>query len=251
MAREWQKLVIKNFDSASHKYDQGAFLQRLFAEKLANQCANRVIQPGLWVDLGSGTGLLANALEEKIPHQSVLRVDGSLQMLSQHPKNKPTKLYNLNCGLPHWKEAPTLIASSFALHWLTKPQERIQEWFSALAPGGWLAIALPVKGSFPEWRNAARQAKVICTAMEFPSHDSLFNAISDTNIQFQKLESFTQEAPKVTSLLKPLVEIGGQASPFPSLTISEWRKLQKSWARSNNTKALRLTWIIQIFLAQK
>ena len=251
MTTDWQKLIIKNFDAASYKYNEVANLQRIFAEKLAKQCSNRFIPPGLWVDLGSGTGLLANELEKRIPNQLVLRVDGSKKMLNQHPNIKPTKLFNLNAGLPHLKESPTLIASSFALHWLNKPEQRIQEWFSALAPGGWLAIVLPVQGSFPEWHNAATKAGVVCTAMEFPSHNSLIKVLSKTNLQFQKLETYTQEASTVPSLLKPLIQVGGQASRFPSLSITEWRKLQRSWAKSNSHDVPRLTWLIQMLLAQK
>ncbi len=251
MTKHWQKLVIENFDNASIQYNKKACLQRFFAQKLAEQCAKRFIQPGLWVDLGSGTGLLANELEKRYPMQSVVRVDGSKGMLIQHSAKKPTKLFNLNHGLPQLEQPPTLIASSFALHWLNKPEKKLQEWFSALAPGGWLAVVLPVKGSFPEWHNAAKLAKVKCTAMLFPSHNSLLNAVKATNIRYQKLERFTQEAPKVTSLLKPFIEVGAHTSSFPSLRISEWKQLQYYWSLSQKDNVPRLTWLVQILLVQK
>jgi len=251
MTTDWQKLVIKNFDEASCKYNEGANLQICFAKRLAEQCTKKFIPPGLWVDLGSGTGLLANELEKRTPNQSVLRVDGSERMLNQHPKNKSTKLFDLNSGLPHLEESPTLIASSFALHWLKQPEQKIHDWFAALAPGGWLALALPVRGSFPEWHNAATQANVKCTAMEFPSHKSLINVITKTKIRFHKLETFTEEAATVSSLLKSLKKVGGHSSPLPSLRVSEWRKIQKSWAISNHKNVPQLTWLIQMLLAQK
>ncbi len=251
MTANWQKRIIKNFDASSYKYNKEAHLQKLFSKKLAEQCTQRLILPGLWVDLGSGTGLLANELEQRNPNQSVLRVDGSKNMLTQHLNNKSTMLFDLNFGLPRWETPPTLIASSFALHWLAEPEKKLQEWFAALAPGGLLTIVLPVEGTFPEWHNAAKRANVICTAMKFPSHNSLLNAIKKPNIRFQKLETFTQEAPKVSALLKPLVEIGGQTSPYQSLSISEWRRLQQSWMLSQKSNVPKLTWLIQMLLAQK
>ena len=59
------KSVLENFDNASYKYNNGASLQKVFAKKLAKQCTKRRVNPGLWVDLGSGTGLLANELEKQ------------------------------------------------------------------------------------------------------------------------------------------------------------------------------------------
>ncbi len=251
MRTDWHKLVIKNFDAASYQYNNGAFLQKVFAQKLADQCKKRNLLPGIWIDLGSGTGLLANELEKQTCNQDVIRIDGSENMLRQHHQNKSTILFDLNFGLPKLKKSPTLIASNFALHWLDEPEQKLKEWFSAFAPGGWLAIALPIQGSFLEWHNAARQASVECTAMKFPSKDSLLNMLPQKSIQYQTLESFTQEAPKISSLLKPLVNIGAQTSKSQSLTITEWRRLEKSWITSKPTKLLQLTWLIQILLAQK
>ncbi len=251
MEKNWEGLIIPNFEKASSEYNKNALLQKFFATKLAEHCSQHIIPPGLWLDLGSGTGLLANALEGKNPHQSVLRVDASIKMLKQHAPNKLTKLFDLNLGLPLFKESPKLIASNFALHWLHKPEERLKEWFAALAPGGWLAIALPVKGSFPEWYEASNKANVNCTAMTFPSHDSLTKVINKEKIQLQLLENFTQDAPKVSALLKSLVQVGAQTSPYASLTIGEWRKVTKFWSTSQNNRFPKLTWLVQILLAQK
>lgn len=251
MDTNWTDSIISNFDEAAPQYDKVAYLQQLFANKLADQCSNRLIKHGLWIDLGSGTGLLANALEKLNPYQSVMRIDGSEKMLEQHHRNKATKLFNLNYGLPPLQEPPQLITSNFALHWLDKPAEKLNQWFSILAPEGWLAIAVPVKGSFPEWHNAATKANVKCTAMPFPSHESLINAIKNAKTKVHFLEQFTQEAPHVNSLLKPLIKVGAQTTPHASLTIGEWRRLYKSWVISKNSPSPKLTWLVQILLAQR
>ncbi|WP_269621812.1 methyltransferase [Prochlorococcus marinus] len=251
MTANWPKLILKNFDRASHSYNQGASLQIFFSDKLAKYCSKQIIEPGLWVDLGSGTGLLADAIEKNNPNQRVLRVDGSKRMLQQHSHNKSTQLFNLNDGLPKWKEPPKLLASSFTLHWLNHPEKRLKEWFAALAPGGWLALALPVKGSFPEWHNAAKRANVTCTAITFPCQNSLLKAIPKKHIKFHTVEIYYQEKPRITSLLKPLVQVGAQASPHQMLTIREWRKLEASWSLSSKRNCFKLSWSIQILLARK
>ncbi len=251
MAENLEQLIISNFDEASCTYNNHAYLQKLYAIKLTDHCAKQIIKPGLWLDLGSGTGFLADALEAKKPRQSVVRIDGSQRMLKQQDNSKQTILFNLSSGLPSFKESPTLIASNFALHWLENPKERLEEWFTALAPQGWLAIALPVEGSFPEWHDAAKKANVNCTAMSFPAHDSLIEGINRENIKLQKVEYFTQEAPKVNYLLKPLVRVGAQTTPHSALTIRQWRRIYKSWEISSENYFPKLTWLIQILLIQK
>ncbi len=251
MKKNWKKFIISNFDEASVKYNQSAHLQQTFANKLAKYCTNQFIPNGPWIDLGSGTGLLANALEKEKPNQSVLRIDGSKKMLEQHRPRQNTKVFDLNYGLPPFDLAPTLIASNFALHWLEKPEDKLKEWFSILAPKGLLAISLPVKGSFPEWYQAAFKANVKCTAMQFPSHESLRNIFQEKNIQFHQLENFIQEASTVNNLLKSLVDVGGKSTPYTSLTVGEWRKIQKSWVISPKNHLRTLTWSIFIMLVRK
>ncbi len=251
MNSNWQRLIIHNFNEASDRYLNVAELQKKIAINLAEKCSKESISSGLWLDLGSGTGLLANALEKIHSNQSVVRVDASESMLIQHPQDKVTELCDLNTGLPNLSKPPTLIASSFVLHWLKYPEERLKEWFSALAPGGWLAIACPVKGSFPEWHYAAQKAHVPCTALPLPSKELLLKKIKPTNIAFNKLDVVTQESTRVTSLLKQFSKYGAQTTPHKSLTISQWRRLQKSWPKTKPTHCAQLTWLIQVLLAQK
>jgi len=251
MKSYFKNQILKNFDEASFNYNNEALLQKIFADKLAKSCSEQSIPKGLWVDLGSGTGLLANAIETFHPNHSVIRIDGSKAMLKQHSQKQKVQLWDLNLGLPEWTKKPTLIASNFALHWLVNPQGKLKEWFSALAPGGLLAIALPVEGSFPEWYEASSKAKVKCTATYLPSSTSLINAIQNKNIQYKQLERFTQQSKNVTSLLKPLVKIGAHSTQNDSLNVGEWRKVKRNWPLAPSTNELQLTWSIQILIARK
>ena len=251
MKRAWSELILKNFGEAATTYNQEAELQRTFAWRLAEKCSRESIPEGIWVDLGAGTGLLAEALETLNPSQSVLRVDASKEMLDQHRSDRQTQLWDLNLGLPNWPNQPALIASSFALHWLNAPTSRIEEWVAALTPGGLLAIALPVKGSFKEWHFAANLTGVPCTAIELPCHKDLLKVLDPTNIRYQKLHCFTQKASGVNSLLKPIVKVGAQTSQKVNLSIGEWRRLQKAWPCSRRDKTVSLTWLIQLLLIQR
>ena len=225
-------------------------MQYSVAWRLAKICSIHKVPTGLWVDLGAGTGLLADALELLNPTQKVLRVDGSPRMLAKQMSHSPSKLWDLNIGMPALDQVPTLIASSFTLHWLENPCERMNEWFRALPPGGWLALAVPVEGSFPQWHQAAQRAEIQCTALDFPSSSSLLNNIPKNCIRYHKLHNFTQSASEVTSLLKAIRKVGAKTSKKTPLRISDWRILSKSWKRSLKSN-VSLTWSIQLVLIKR
>ena len=143
--------VLERFNRAAPTYESDALLQRAMAWRLAQLSRRCSIPRGLWADLGSGTGHLAAALEAAHPGQQVMRIDGSAAMLNNHPYGVHTLRHDLSRGLPDWREPPQLLASSFVLHWLPDPAQQLQRWVDALPQGGWLALAVPLDGSFPQW----------------------------------------------------------------------------------------------------
>ncbi len=251
MSNRLSNQIIRNFGGAAAQYNRDAQLQKNFAWHLALKCSEMKIPTGIWADLGTGTGLLADALEQLHPNQSVLRVDGSVEMLSQHQSTTQTQLWNLNLGLPKWSTRPTLIASCFALHWLNEPTNRLKEWINGLEQGGWVALALPIAGSFPEWHLASKNAGVSCSAHSFPSQSSLLQVIDSAKIRYQHIHKVTQQAKTVASLLKPFKQIGAHSSPHAPLSVRDWRKLYRAWPNSSSNKPLTLTWHIQLLIAQR
>ena len=67
MQKTWYSQVNKNFNEAALSYNESASIQKSTALKLAKICSNHSIKHGLWVDLGTGTGLLAKSLEDLYP----------------------------------------------------------------------------------------------------------------------------------------------------------------------------------------
>jgi len=251
MQKIWSSLVTKNFNEAALNYNESAVIQKSTALQLAQICSHHPIKNGLWVDLGSGTGLLAKSLEELHPNQSVIRLDNSKQMINQHSDKSIKQLWNLNNGLPKWSEKPNLLASSFVLHWLDNPQEQLRQWFNSLSSDGWIALAIPIKGSFPEWYEAAAQANLTCTALSLPSHNSLTRVVPNQSVLYNKIEIITQTAEKATSLLKPMIKVGAQSSQKEQLSISDWRHLLSYWPIFNKDKKVSLSWSIQFLLIKR
>ncbi len=251
MHRTWSSQVKENFNEAALNYNESASIQKSTALELAKICSHHSIKHGLWIDLGSGTGLLAKSLEDLHPNQYVMRLDHSKKMIDQHPEKSVKQLWDLNDGLPKWSEKPNLLASSFVLHWLDNPQKQLKQWFNSLSLDGWIALAIPVKGSFPEWYEAADKANLTCTALDLPTYDSLIRVVPKQSILYNKIEIIKQTAKKVTSLLKPMIKVGAQSSQKEQLSISDWRHLLSFWPISNQDEEVSLSWSIQFLLIKR
>ena len=229
MTDTWSKRVLDDFGRKAATYNLGVPLQRAVAERLAEHIRRAAVPHGLWVDLGSGSGLLANAIVRRHPGQSVLRVDGSATMLSRHGPTATTRLLDLNRALPKSTPAATLLCSSFVLHWLEAPAETLQQWFQQLDCGGWLALAVPVAGSFWQWRAAAATSGVPCTALPFPDQQELLRNIPRTAIRHQQLHRFSRSARRPLDLLRPMITTGAGTSRSQGLGPVQWRRLARAW----------------------
>jgi len=251
MQKTWSSQVNKNFNEAALNYNESASIQKSTALELAKICSFHSIKHGLWIALGSGTGLLAKSLEELHPNQYVMRLDNSKKMINQHSENSIKQLWDLNDGLPKWSKQPNLLASSFVLHWLDNPQKQLKEWLNSLSLDGWIAIALPIKGSFPEWYEAAEKADLTCTALDLPSYDSLIKVVPKKSILYNKIEVIKQSAKKATALLKPMIKVGAQTSQKGQLSVSDWRHILSFWPTSNECKQVSLSWSILFLLIKR
>ena len=251
MTDTWSKRVLDDFGRKAATYNLGVPLQRAVAERLAEHIRRAAAPHGLWVDLGSGSGLLANAIVRRHPGQSVLRVDGSAAMLEQQPAGVKTLLQDLGHGLPVLTQPPQLLASSFCLHWLGDPVGQLQRWGAALAPGGVLALAVPVAGSFPQWHQAAGAAGVPCTALPFPDPDQLLEAVGSHTVLLDQRLPFTQHGAEPSALLRGFAAIGANATQLPPLGGGAMRRLLRAWPRDRSHQQVSLTWSLQLLLVRR
>ena len=185
--------VLERFNRAAPTYASDALLQRAMAWRLAQMSRRCSIPRGLWADLGSGTGHLAAALEVAHPGQRVIRIDGSAAMLNNQPNGVHTLRHDLSRGLPDWPEPPQLLASSGCTG--CRPTQPASSGLMRCRRG-WLALAVPVDGSFPQWQQAARDAGQACTALTMPVREQLMAAVPDGAVQRDQCLSFPTRASR-------------------------------------------------------
>jgi len=145
-----------NFSEAAETYNLWAKHQQFAAAKLIKSQPDIRIGANI-LDAGCGTGLLTQMACDHYNNARFLGIDISEQMINHcqakfgHKKNMQFLVHDLEklneINLPYHFD---LILSSFTLQWITNVDHVLQTLINSLRPGGYIGIAIPVKGSLFE-----------------------------------------------------------------------------------------------------
>src|SRR5690606_569872 len=108
------------------------------------------LPPGDVVDLGCGDGAAAGALAARFPGRRLAGVDASPAMLEKAAGYAA----KLQADIAAWQHdsPPALVVSNAALHWLADHDALLPRLAASLAPGGTLAVQMPVNHMAPSHR---------------------------------------------------------------------------------------------------
>lgn len=216
--------IARRFDAAAGSYDSAADLQTQVAEGLVQWIAPRIAQPHNLIDIGCGTGLVTGQALQRWPSLSVTAFDAAPAMLAQ-VKTRYPNIETITGDAAAMDLPPDydLALSSMALHWLPDPLAALQRWRKMLRPGGMLGIALPVAGSFKEWRNLAATQDLQDGLWGFPTAD-----FADHIAARSEQRSFAITYPNAWAFLRTL-KITGAATP---------KAHHKSWSATTMRRLL-------------
>ena len=157
-------------------------------------------------------------------------------------------LWDLEDGLPTVLRDSALLASSFALQWLEDPERRLADWCRGLRPGGWLVLAVPTQGSFPQWHQAAAAAGVPCTALPLPQGEGLIRTATAQGLTLHRSQRLTFTRPRQGGLttLRRLQRLGAGSAHHPPLAAGQLRRLLRHWPAETP-----LSWEVLLLLARK
>jgi malonyl-CoA O-methyltransferase len=275
-AAPFSQRVRQSFGRGAPQYEREALLQQAMAWRLARLCADLPLPDGPRADLGAGTGLLSRALQchhRQLSQRPPLQLDLCPELLQRNPlasapehqlprppgqlpadaavraNDKPLgRLWDLNDGLPDGLQNASLLASSFALQWLNEPTRTLGHWCRGLASGGWLVLAVPTAGSFPQWHRAAERANVPCTALPLPDAEDLLQVAEASGLSLRHAQRlrFTRQHQGGLPTLRHLQRLGAGASRRSPLTPVQLRRLLAHWPA-----ACPLTWEVLLLIGQR
>jgi len=246
----WIKKINNNFNKAAHYYSNYSVVQKHFANKLLLIIKELEPQIGPWIDLGAGTGYLADLLEKNFMNINVMRIDFSPNMLKENKQHSKTILWDLNNDLPPYVNNASLMISSFCFHWLNEPEKKIREWFNRLVPGGFLIVLFPNNKSFPEWKDTCRKNNLDYSGLSLPCINTLKGFVKENEIFLIKEFNYKETFPNIYKLFKSIINVGAQTTQRRRRTVSELKLMQKKWPKDQYEK-VNLTWSISILILKK
>ena len=243
------EIIQKNFNNAALDYSNYSLIQKNFSKRIVHKLKKLEIPEGDWYDLGSGTGFLADQIEE-FSKKKVTRVDFSAKMLNKNKKKSKKLLWDLNNDLPLSNKKTSLLVSNFCLHWLDDPKLKLKNWFNLLIPGGYLIISVPTNKSFPEWRLTCQKKNIEYSGINFLNIKELNDIFLKDEIITLDVVPYKEEFDNVFDLFRNIINMGAQYTPRKKKTVKELRLMQNYWPRNNNKK-VALTWEIGILILKK
>ena len=101
-------------------------------------------------DLGCGSGNVTRLIAERLGSARVVGVEISSEMLAKAAET-PSRIEWMQADIADWapERAPELIYSNAALHWIDDHATLFPRLFGFVAPGGCLAVQVPLSFSMP------------------------------------------------------------------------------------------------------
>ncbi len=117
-----KELIKKNFSRSAKEYDKHAVLQKEMADRLLSSLPQ--IDPKRVLDIGCGTGYLAEKLAEKFPQAEIVGIDIAPGMIEAAGKRKRGNLFfRVDDGEElKEKEKYNLVVSNASLQWMEAPK---------------------------------------------------------------------------------------------------------------------------------
>ncbi len=157
-----KRALAERFSGAAHRYDVWATAQAEIATRLMQQIPAEFV-PSLMIDLGCGTGLLSAQLLHRYPAASLVGIDlasGMVEHCRGHLGTKTQARFVTGDVEDSGMLVPqaSLIVSSCVAQWFSDLPSTIRMWAQSLVPGGLMAFACLLRGSFCELEAAYSEA---------------------------------------------------------------------------------------------
>lgn len=154
--------LAEQFSGAANRYEVWATAQAEIATRLMQRIP-QPFAPSLMIDLGCGTGLLSAQLLHRYPAASLRGIDlapGMVEHCRRHLGVEPRACFVTGDVEEGGALLPGagLIASSCVAQWFTDLPATVRMWAQTLVPGGLMAFACLLRGSFCELESAYYEA---------------------------------------------------------------------------------------------
>ncbi len=238
--------IAQRFDRAARTYAGATPIQRQVAARLAETIAQVGIAAGPRVaEFGCGTGYLPLALWPQLQPSLWVATDIAPAMAAAAARALPEGglAAVMDAARPALGPGFDLVCSSLTLQWLDDPAAALAGWRALVPPGGVLAVATLVEGTFTEWRAALAEAGA-------PSRGPTFHTLETARTwfgaeaQIQTLMLSERHADGL-AFLKAARQAGIDAGSGPTQTAGVMRRALRAFEAKGATVSYAVAIIVE------
>lgn len=255
------ELVGRRFAAAAAGYDAAAWHQDRIAATLCERLPDGLL-PRRIVEWGCGTGLLTARLAARWPRVPLTAIDLAPAMLARGRDRvgagAAIRWIQADAEQYDVAEPADLLASSCAVQWFRSPGRLASCAARQLAPGGWLALAIPVQGTLCElWQSLAASGYSGPTGLplERPADYRARFAGPGWRAVSVDTATFVRHHADARAVLRTLREIGATCTghgAWAHLTATAMRRLLAVYDAQHSTPAgVRCTYVAAFVRAQR
>lgn len=198
-----------HFNEHASEYDQHAQIQAIIADKLIAKTP--LTQAPLNIlELGCGTGYIANQLRQIYPKAKFHLCDTSSRMLQQAQKKCGNKNFTYEqCSFPQEAQKYDLIISSMALQWFENLPETLKLCKKNLRPSGIMSFAMPIEGTLKLLPEVFGEVDLSFNGINYWKEEKLTQICQDIfGPSIIEVKTETQHFNQAIDLLRNLHHIG-------------------------------------------
>ncbi len=211
------RAVAGSFAGAAERYEKSARVQTEIARCLLDRSLDVIGNSGVGVDLGCGTGYVAQQLEQRgTGFERFINIDIAPAMVARtrhnlkpHAGHHSWLVADAVC-LPLQAGSVDVVFSSLMLQWCFRSDLVLQEISRVLAPGGWAAVATLGPNTLQELKTAWSTLDSYAHVNYFKSRSRLEEEVQAAELDAALIEErcHTLRYQELLPLLKDLKNIG-------------------------------------------
>lgn len=207
-----KKTIQNNFNRFSSSYSKNAILQKQVAHNLCQIALGTIQDSNKILDLGSGTGFVAQNIlaNKKWQSKSICQLDIAYDMLRN--SNQYQNIFNINGdieNLPFKNHSFDFMISSLAFQWLNNLDLVLKNIKNLLHVNGQIAFAILLHGTLHQLKESAQSLAINLQINDFITQKNLEDSL---NLHFStyeiKVEEINLYYQNIFDLLHSIKNIG-------------------------------------------
>ncbi len=205
----FDKSKIKaNFNQANQSYNYNAILQKIVVDNLVELANFDISNANSIIDLGAGTGFIADKITSKFSDKNLFQLDIADKMLETNQFATPKIVADIE-ALPFDKNTFDLGLSSLSFQWLNNLENSIFEVLKLIKHNGNFHFSLIADGSLQELKTSCKSCDVDLAINNFIDERNLEIILKKLKLNYQlKSETIILEYQDFYSILKSMKSIG-------------------------------------------